>query len=300
MCGIMGYYSFGSKLPDKNQIEEMFIQLELRGRDASGFAYIKDNSLNVVKAPAKSSDLVKLKEWKDLDLAKSMIFHCRLTTQGHQSNNMNNHPVYNKKGLAIVHNGQIYNDKEIFGKKEKRDAEVDSEAILNLLSIRKKNDSPTERIKRVFNKLEGGFAVACIDAKDPDRLLLFRKDNPIELYFDSKDEILYFASEREIIQRALRIKPMTFRGFNLGENPFHHYDLENEHGLIINQSGVESYKKYHVPYRSHYQSRFEYNMNDYMMIECPYCLSMTKYNFQSLHNPCDYCGQKIDEEIFYV
>ncbi len=33
---------------------------------------------------------------------------------------------FSKHGIAIVHNGMIYNDKEIFGKKQ-RDGEVDSE-----------------------------------------------------------------------------------------------------------------------------------------------------------------------------
>jgi asparagine synthetase B (glutamine-hydrolysing) len=41
MCGIMGYYSFGNTLPDKDKITNMFSLLESRGRDASGFAFIK-------------------------------------------------------------------------------------------------------------------------------------------------------------------------------------------------------------------------------------------------------------------
>ena len=67
-----------------------------------------------------------------------MIFHTRLKTQGEAANNMNNHPLFTKKGVAIVHNGIINNDKEIFGRHEKRDAEVDSEAILSILSSKKK------------------------------------------------------------------------------------------------------------------------------------------------------------------
>ena len=50
MCGIMGYYSFGKTMPDKDKITNMFSLLESRGRDASGFAFIKDNNLIVNKA----------------------------------------------------------------------------------------------------------------------------------------------------------------------------------------------------------------------------------------------------------
>ena len=99
---------------------------------------------------------------------------------------------------------QNYNDKEIFGKKE-RDAEVDSESILHLLSIKTKGD----RVKRLFDKVEGSFAVAVLDRNDPERLLLIKKDNPIDLYYDEKDDILYFCSERSIMQEALNIQKLN-------------------------------------------------------------------------------------------
>jgi glucosamine 6-phosphate synthetase-like amidotransferase/phosphosugar isomerase protein len=149
MCGIMGYYSFGSRLPDKNKITNMFSLLENRGRDASGFAFIDNNELVVHKAPIKSSDMIKTDDWKKLELPRVMILHCRMKTQGDEKNNANNHPLFSKQGIAIVHNGVIYNDKEIFGKKQ-RDAEVDSESILHLLSMRIRGD----KIKRLFDYSE--------------------------------------------------------------------------------------------------------------------------------------------------
>ena len=50
MCGIMGYYCFGKTMPDKDKITNMFSLLESRGRDASGFAFIRDHNLLVNKA----------------------------------------------------------------------------------------------------------------------------------------------------------------------------------------------------------------------------------------------------------
>ena len=66
MCGIMGWYSFGNTLPDKDKITNMFSLLESRGRDASGYAFIKDNNLIVHKDAMKSSEFVKTNDWKDL------------------------------------------------------------------------------------------------------------------------------------------------------------------------------------------------------------------------------------------
>jgi glucosamine 6-phosphate synthetase-like amidotransferase/phosphosugar isomerase protein len=68
----------------------MFVLLETRGTDASGFAYLNNkNELQITKAETPASSLVKTDSWKNLQLPKMMIFHTRLKTQGEPSNNMN-------------------------------------------------------------------------------------------------------------------------------------------------------------------------------------------------------------------
>src|ERR1035437_8369728 len=188
MCGIMGFYSFGDQMPDKNKISVMFSLLESRGRDASGFAFIKNGHLIVDKAPVHSSAFVKSKEWQDLELPRIMILHTRMKTQGSEQNPSNNHPLYNKEGIAIVHNGIIHNDHEIFGKNQIRDGEVDSEAVLAVLSSKGKGD----KIKRVFDRIEGSFAVAVINKNEPDTLVLINKDNPIDRYYNTDQRKLRF------------------------------------------------------------------------------------------------------------
>jgi glucosamine 6-phosphate synthetase-like amidotransferase/phosphosugar isomerase protein len=296
MCGIMGWYSFGHTMPDKEKITNMFSLLESRGRDASGYAFIKDNNLIVHKDAMKSSEFAKTNEWKELILPSSMILHTRMKTQGSEKNNANNHPLFSKNGIAIVHNGIIYNDKEIFGKKE-RDAEVDSESILHLLSMKVKGD----KIKRLFDKVEGSFAVAMLDKYFPERLVLIKKDNPIDLYYDSKDDILYFCSEREIMQEALNIEKVTVRGFNLGEKDFHFYEMHNNYALFINSEGVESYQKYYPSKSKWFDRRYHYsNTPEEMIIECPWCFSQTPYYDGKLFNKCEVCGMGINEEDLYV
>ncbi len=294
MCGIMGYYSFGKELPDKNKLSKMFSLLETRGRDASGFAYInEDGNLNIHKAPIKASEMIKTEEWKKLLLPKSMIMHCRMKTQGSEKNNMNNHPLFNKLGIAIVHNGIIHNDEEIIGKKQ-RDGEVDSEAILQLLSLKYKGD----KIKRLFDKIEGSFAVAILNSSERDKLILIKKDNPIDLYFDSESEIFYFCSERYIMQEALGIKGMTKMGFNIGESNYHFYEMNNNHSLIINKDGVEAYQRY-VPRGNWYDRRFYNYESERDKVECPWCFSQTKYDCEKQSNRCEVCGVEIDEEDLY-
>jgi glucosamine 6-phosphate synthetase-like amidotransferase/phosphosugar isomerase protein len=298
MCGILGFYSFGNTLPDKQKIEKMFSLLESRGTDASGYAFIQDQNLVVNKAPIRSSELIKTIGWQSLELSPIMIFHSRLKTQGSEKNNLNNHPLFNKQGLCIVHNGMILNDIEIFGKKE-RDAEVDSEAILAVLSSKKKGD----KIKRLFDRLEGGFAIAVINRYKPNELILIKKDNPLELYFSAVDDILYFCSERRIMQDALEIKSVTKRGFNLGEGDYHYYQMENNHSLILNSSGVESYKKY-SPRKMNWFSYKSKNTepgtdlkDNY--VHCPWCQSYTPFYGSDKINYCEFCGNELEmEDVF--
>ncbi len=295
MCGIMGYYCFKDKKPDKAKISDMFSLLQSRGRDASGFSFIRpDGNLFIHKAAIPSSEMIKTSEWKDLELPRIMILHCRLKTKGSEQNNANNHPLFSKNGVAIVHNGIIYNDQEIFGKKG-RDGEVDSEVILSLLSSKSKRD----KIKTLFDRIEGSFAVAVINRAEPDKLILIKKDNPVVLYFDSEAEILYFCSERLIMQDALKIKSVMKKGFNLGEEPYHFYEMENNHALIINREGVLSYKKY-KPLRDDWflRDRYLYDFKE-DMVECPYCHSISTFDYRKQNNECDYCGSPIHEEDTY-
>jgi glucosamine 6-phosphate synthetase-like amidotransferase/phosphosugar isomerase protein len=295
MCGIMGFYCFSDKKPDKDKISTMFSLLESRGRDASGFAFIREGNLIVNKAPVRSSEFVKSKDWQELELPKIMILHTRMKTQGSELNPNNNHPLYNKEGIAIVHNGMIHNDHEIFGK-NKPDGECDSESIIFVLSSKTKGD----KIKRVFDKIEGSFAVAIINKTEPDTLILIKKDNPIDMYYNTEDDILYYCSEREIMQESLGIQVESKRGFTIGENGYHFYEMENNHALIINREGVDSYKKY--------LSRDFWNRNTYrgssldsIQVQCPWCLGQTRYLDGLLNNKCEHCGMKISEEdLYYV
>jgi glucosamine 6-phosphate synthetase-like amidotransferase/phosphosugar isomerase protein len=218
-----------------------------------------------------------------------------MKTQGSEQNSNNNHPLFNKEGIALVHNGIIHNDHEIFGKNQ-RDGEVDSEAVLSVLSTKGKGD----KIKRVFDRIEGSFAVAVINKNEPDTLVLIKKDNPIDMYYYTDQDILFFCSEREIMQEALSIQSESKRGFTIGEKGYHFYEMENNHALVLNTEGVESYKKY--------LARDFWNRNTYrgssldtILVQCPWCLGQTRYFDGLLNNKCEHCGMKISEEdLYYV
>jgi glucosamine 6-phosphate synthetase-like amidotransferase/phosphosugar isomerase protein len=309
MCGIMGYYAFGKKLPDKDKLTTMFIDLQSRGRDAAGFAYVKDNALVVAKKAVPSVVFVQEESWQNLELPKILIAHTRLGTQGAATNNMNNHPLFSKNGVAVVHNGIIYNDREIFGK-EKRDAEVDSESILHILASKHKGD----KLEKLFHKLAGSYSVAVIETSNPDRLTLIKKDNPLDLLFDTNDDILYFCSELDIIKRALAFEDKLYRGFNLGNLGCHTYEMSNQHALVVDNDEVELYREYKTRHAYSYpreirkpkkikKSRTTASAEvrwdeDSEQVECPWCCNLTTINYGMLRNVCEVCGLEIEENDF--
>lgn len=140
MCGLASFIG-KSKNPNLsfNIFERMFVLLEERGTDASGFYGSIANTDECVtfKKDSIASNFIKNENWKtlknyDLDL---LLIHTRKTSSnsGHSSNNENNHPFIGKKTKsALVHNGVIHeyhklkSQYEVFSK-------CDSEILLRIL-----------------------------------------------------------------------------------------------------------------------------------------------------------------------
>ena len=253
MCGIAGYFCYGKKRPKKGVLSNLLEETQIRGKHATGVSFIEDGALRVIKSPQSGTEFINGNEdWKALkqkDIPKYMIMHCRYKTKGDIENNMNNHPIF-RDGLAIVHNGSISNDDDLYTEFGfKRDAEVDTEAILAVLEDSKAEgwEAMTDQIK----ELQGTFAVAAIDTSKPDTMCFFRHGNPIEFGLDVENEILYFASTTSILNKAV---VDNYRGFLDISQPLVKWDIDNDTGMVIDSKGVVSKFEFTIPY---------YNRNSY-------------------------------------
>ena len=142
MCGLA---SFIGKSKNKNLsfnlFQNLFISLEERGIDASGFYGSLNNTTEFLthKKNCTASDFIKEHNWKslndcDLDL---LLIHTRKTSSnsGSACDNENNHPflALNTKS-ALVHNGIIHEYQKL--KKEYRCfTDCDSEILLRILDF---------------------------------------------------------------------------------------------------------------------------------------------------------------------
>lgn len=71
-------------------------ECEARGTDATGIAYLSGNKMNIYKKPLPAHKM----KFRLNGNPNVVMGHTRLTTQGSEKNNINNHPFYSES-LAL-------------------------------------------------------------------------------------------------------------------------------------------------------------------------------------------------------
>jgi glucosamine--fructose-6-phosphate aminotransferase (isomerizing) len=180
MCGIIGFV--GNK-PAAPVVLEGLLKLEYRGYDSAGLASIGNGKLHLKK------DVGKIKEIdKKHGLAKLpgniAIAHTRWATHGGVSQK-NAHPhVDGANQIAVVHNGIVENYREL--KRMLKDkghvfvSDTDTEVIPHLIEDCLEEGGTLESaVLAASRKLEGSYAFIAISAKEPEKMVAIRKDNPL-------------------------------------------------------------------------------------------------------------------------
>lgn len=240
MCGIAGYFCFGEKRPTKSVLDNLLIESMSRGEDSTGVTFIEDGELKVYKASMDAKKFVaENDEWGKLDdsnLPKYMAMHCRKSTRGALTNNMNNHPIF-RGGMSVVHNGTIINDDELYRQFGfKRDGEVDTEVILALIEKGREHANWDERAK-AFDLLEGTFAIAAIDTALPDTMCFARHDRPLWFAVDEANDILYFGSTKLILTKSI---VYSYKGIVDIQKSLVCWEMDNNEGMAIDNVGCAS------------------------------------------------------------
>lgn len=204
MCAIFGYKCFDVHRPTVEDIADLANVCESRGKDASGMAWFTgDGRLAVSKAPIEASVYLKRENVRALfaktGVPELLIGHARAATQGSPWNDVNNHPIVDRQsGTAIVHNGIVSNDDEVYkGIKVTRKGQVDSEAILGVLMHAQ--GGLQNRISEVGRRIQGSYACALLSTQLPGTLALFRHASPCALWWDAVKRIIWFASTKDIV-----------------------------------------------------------------------------------------------------
>ena len=115
MCCLFGILDYGGKLSRKEKtkiLSVLSVACEERGTDATGIAYNTGGSLKVYKRPLPAH-LLWFRIFEDTNV---VMGHTRMTTQGSERFNANNHPFTGQAedtAFALAHNGVLSNDKRL-------------------------------------------------------------------------------------------------------------------------------------------------------------------------------------------
>ncbi len=178
MCGIIGYIG---KEPAVPILIEGLKKLEYRGYDSSGVAVFQDGKIAVRRAVGKLKNLETLLRSETLS-GSIGVGHVRWATHGRPSEE-NAHP-HRAGRIVVVHNGIIENylalKRELAAQGRIFQSETDTEVIAHLIdSIVQKGLSLEDAVREAARHLEGAYAIAVIDEKNPDIVVGARKGSPL-------------------------------------------------------------------------------------------------------------------------
>jgi glucosamine--fructose-6-phosphate aminotransferase (isomerizing) len=178
MCGIIGYIGKEAAVPI---LIEGLKKLEYRGYDSAGVAVLQDGRLVVRRAVGKLQNLETVLRAETLS-GRCGVGHVRWATHGRPSEE-NAHP-HRAGTVVVVHNGIIENylslKKELEAGGRVFRSETDTEVIAHLIDASgQKGLSLADAVREAARRLEGAYAIAVIDERDPEVVVGARKGSPL-------------------------------------------------------------------------------------------------------------------------
>ena len=210
MCCLFGILDYSGKLSRKEKtkiLSVLSVACEERGTDATGIAYNSDGSLKVYKRPLPAH-LLWFKVYEDTNL---VMGHTRMTTQGSERFNGNNHPFAGKAGdttFALAHNGVLSNDKRLRRQHDLPATKIETDSYIAVQLLEAAGEISFQSLADMAEKLEGSFTISVMT--DQDDLYLVKGDNPLCLYHYEKLGVYIYASTEPILRAALKQLNMKF------------------------------------------------------------------------------------------
>ena len=204
MCAVFGYLDYKGKVSNailKKLIQNLSIAAEVRGTDATGISYVNHGKVVTFKK-AKPAHKVKLYFPKN---TRTVIGHTRMTTQGSEKYNYNNHPFEGHCGtetFSLAHNGVLYNDAEWKAKYHLPKTPIETDSYVAVQLLEQEKQLHTESIKKMAELVNGSFVFTIL--RNDNTLFLVKGNNPLTIYHFSKLGIYVYASTKSILDNALQ------------------------------------------------------------------------------------------------
>lgn len=211
MCAVFGLIDYKHRLSTK--VKEKILKVlskecEVRGTDATGYAFNNGNKLTIFKRPLPAHKL-KLRLPDNVNV---IMGHTRMTTQGNQLLNYNNHPFSGTAGLqqfALAHNGVLSNDYLLHRNKEIPDTVIETDSYAAVQLIEKEKHLGFDSIRIMAETLKGSFVFTILD--DEDSVYFVRGSNPLTIYDFYNDGFYLYASTKDILANTMKKLGMSKR-----------------------------------------------------------------------------------------
>ena len=203
MCALFGLVDYGNRFSAKQRTKIISVLAEeckVRGTDATGIAYNSNGRLHIFKRAVPAHKM----RYRLPENANIIMGHTRMTTQGSEKFNYNNHPFFGSvKGtnFALAHNGVLYNDTILRRTEHLPETHIQTDSYVAVQLIEKENPLCSDSLKSMAEKTEGSFCYTVLS--DRNELYIVKGDNPIAMY--KSGGFYIYASTEEIMQKALQM-----------------------------------------------------------------------------------------------
>jgi glutamine---fructose-6-phosphate transaminase (isomerizing) len=179
MCGIVGAIAQRNVTPI---LLEGLRRLEYRGYDSAGIAVLDGQELQRVRKVGKVSSLATALETAPIN-GRTGIAHTRWATHGAPAEK-NAHPHVCDGRVAVVHNGIIENfavlKQEQLRQEFKFTSDTDTEVIAHqVVRYLERGEDLLQAVQSTVADLHGAYAIAVMDRREPDRLVVARRGSPL-------------------------------------------------------------------------------------------------------------------------
>lgn len=204
MCCLFGMLDYGGNFTGRQRTALLAIlaaECEARGKDASGIAYNFGRRLHVYKRPIPAHKL----RFRIPNDAPAIMGHTRMTTQGSEKKNYNNHPFLGQTDygcFALAHNGVLHNDRMLRRSLKLPQTKIQTDSYAAVQLIEKKRTLSLASLKYMAEQVEGSFTFTVLDERN--NWYLVKGDSPMCLCHYPRSGLYLYASTEEILASALK------------------------------------------------------------------------------------------------
>ena len=253
MCSLFGWLDYQGIIPDRMKrklTQALANAAEERGTDAAGISYINDGKVVIFKRPKPAHKL----HFNPPEGTMAVMGHTRMTTQGNEKYNYNNHPFAGFAGdtsFAFAHNGVLWNDKDLRKDGTIPNTYIDTDSYIGVQLIEKQGKLDFESLQYMAETVEGNFTFTVLDQYNS--LYIIKGSNPMYLLHFETIGLYVYASTETIMKKTLK---------QLGLHKFESKRVDTEEGdiLRIDRNGKITMSQFEPKiYRSKYGAWYAYD-----------------------------------------